>query len=85
MLQQREERSLRCVGLADVHRMGETGTRVREPQRSCQCPGIRKDSAGETQGSGKEERGTIVASGRAGGCLQVPWPWPHWPASSWGS
>lgn len=72
MLQQREERSLRCVGLADVHRMGETGTRVREPQRSCQCPGIRKDSAGETQGSGKEERGTIVASGRAGALCPGP-------------
>lgn len=47
------------MGVADIHGMGETGTRMREPQGSYQCPGIRKDSAGETQGTGKEE-GTPV-------------------------
>lgn len=54
MPQQREERHLRRVGVADIHEM-ETGPRLGEPQKSCQHPGAERDGAGDTQGTGEEE------------------------------
>lgn len=34
---------------------GETGPGLGEPQRGCQHPGMRRGSAGETQGTSEEE------------------------------
>ena len=60
------------MGVADVHRMGEKGPRLGEPQRSCQCPGTRSDSAGETQGTSEDEGEHVwPVAGLGGACERL--------------